>query len=237
MARLPRLVLPGIPHHITQRGNRREKTFFEDGDYALYLDLLAQGCERAGVEVWSYCLMPNHVHIIAVPSDEDGLRRAFRFVHRHYTGYVNARLRVTGHLWQGRFSSVAMDEPHLFAALRYVALNPVRARLVARAQDWAWSSTRAHLAGADDHVVTVAPTLARVGDFAAFLGEEFDEALSYAALRKAESVGRPIGSAQWLKEMEARSGKVLAPGKRGPKGKAVPGPRKRLESRLPARRN
>jgi REP-associated tyrosine transposase len=193
MSRLPRVVLPGIPHHVTQRGNRRERTFFEDGDYALYLDLLADAAERARVEIWSYCLMPNHVHLIAVPGDEDGLRRCFRFVHRHYTGYINARLRVTGHLWQGRFSSVAMDEVHFVTALRYVALNPVRARLVERAQEWRWSSAAAHLSGKDDHVVKVAPALERVGDFAAFLGGSFDEALSYAALRKAESVGRPVG--------------------------------------------
>ena len=145
--------------------------------------------------------MPNHVHAIATPSDPDGLRRTFRYVHRHYTGYINARLRVTGHLWQGRFSSVAMDEPHFVTALRYVALNPVRARLVARAEDWAWSSTRALIAGEDDHVVTVAPALERVGDFAAFLDEAFDDALTYSALRKAESVGRPVGSREWLAEM------------------------------------
>jgi putative transposase len=160
--------------------------------------------------------MPNHVHVVAVPSDPDGLRRTFRYVHRHYTGYVNARLRVTGHLWQGRFSSVAMDEPHFVAALRYVALNPVRARLVERAEDWRWSSTRALIAAQDDHVVKVAPALERVGDFEAFLGEEFDEALTYAALRKAESVGRPVGSKLWLAEMEERTGLKLAPAKRGP---------------------
>ena len=216
MARLPRLVLPGIPHHITQRGNRRERTFFEDGDYELYLDLLAEAAARSHVEIWSYCLMPNHVHIVAVPADEDGLRRTFRYVHRHYTGYINARLRVTGHLWQGRFSSVAMDEPHLVTALRYVALNPVRAKLVARPEDWPWSSTRAHLAAADDGVVAVGPALERVGDFATFLGEDFDEALTYAALRKAESVGRPVGSAEWLEDMGQRTGKALAPRKRGP---------------------
>ena len=217
MARLPRIVLPGIPHHVTQRGNRREQTFFEDGDYELYLDLLAEACGRAQVEIWGYCLMPNHVHVIAVPQDADGLSRAFRYVHRHYTGYVNARQRWTGHLWQGRFSSVAMDEPHFVTALRYVSLNPVRARLVERADEWCWSSVRAHLAGEDDDVVRVAPALERVGDFATFLGEEFDEALSYAALRKAESVGRPVGSPEWLAEMEERTGRALAPGKRGPK--------------------
>lgn len=221
MARLPRIVIPGIPHHVTQRGNRRERTFFEDGDYALYLDLLADAGRRWGVAIWSYCLMPNHVHIIAVPSDEDGLSRTFRHVHRHYTGYINARLRVTGHLWQGRFSSVAMDEQHLVAAFRYVALNPVRARLAARADDWQWSSARAHYAGRDDHVVRVAPALERVGDFKAFLAEDFDEAFSYAAIRKAETLGRPVGSAAWLEDMARNTGLPIIPGKRGPKAKVI----------------
>jgi putative transposase len=216
MARLPRVVIPGIPHHITQRGNGRGQTFFEDADYALYLDLLAEACGRAHTEVWAYCLMPNHVHIVLTPSDPDGLRRTFGELHRRYTGYINARRRATGHLWQGRFGSVAMDEAHFVTALRYVALNPVRARLVERADSWAWSSTRALIAGEDDDVVTVAPALERVGDFAAFLGEDFDEALSYAALRKAESVGRPVGSKEWLVEMEERTGLMLAPQKRGP---------------------
>lgn len=211
MARLPRVVIPGVPHHVTQRGNGRQRTFFEDGDFALYLDLLADAAERARTEVWSYCLMPNHVHLVLVPSDEDGLRRTLGELHRRYTGYINARRRTTGHLWQGRFASVAMDEAHLFAALRYVALNPVRARLVQKADDWRWSSTRALIAGEDDHVVTVAPALERVGDFAAFLGEELDEALTYAALRKAESVGRPLGSREWLADMEAKTGLKLAP--------------------------
>lgn len=216
MARLARIVLPGVAHHVTQRGNRRERVFFEDGDYALYLDLLAEASERARVAIWGYSLMPNHVHIIAVPSDEDGLRRTFRYVHRHYTGYINARMRVTGHLWQGRFSSVAMDERHLVAALRYVALNPVRAKLSRRPEEWRWSSTAAHMAGKGDRFVDVAPALGRVGDFATFLEKGVDEAASYAGLRRAESVGRPVGSAQWLADMEDRTGLTLAPRKRGP---------------------
>lgn len=215
------MVLSGVPHHVMQRGNRREGTFFEDGDYALYLDLLADASGRYGVEIWSYCLKPNHVHIIAVPRDTDGLSQTFRHVHRHYTGYVNARKRVTGHLWQGRFSSVAMDEQHLHAALRYVALNPVRARLVTRAEDWRWSSVQAHYAGRDDCVVSVAPALERVGDFKAFLGEDFDEAFTYAALRKAETIGRPVGSAAWLEDMARKTGLPLLPRKRGPKPKSI----------------
>lgn len=217
MSRLPRFVLPGVPHHVTQRGNRRERTFFEDGDYALYLDLLADAARRSSTEIWSYCLMPNHVHIIVVPRDEDGLRRTFGDLHRRYTGYINARMRTKGHLWQGRFSSVAMDEAHVVAALRYVALNPVRARLTRRATDWKWSSSRALCEGADDGVVTVAPARNRVGDFTAFLDEAFDEAFTHAALRKAESIGRLISSAQWLEDMETKTGLKVKPNKRGPK--------------------
>lgn len=164
--------------------------------------------------------MPNHVHVVLVPSDQDGLWRTFGDLHRRYTGFINARSRATGHLGQGRYGSVAMDEPHFVAALRYIALYPVRARLVARAEDWPWSSTRPLLAEQDDHVVTAAPALKRVGNFASFLGEPFDEALTYAALRKAESVGRPAGSPEWLADMEQQLGRQLAPQKRGPKGRA-----------------
>ena len=219
MARLARIVVPGLPHHVTQRGNRREKTFFEDADYGLYLDMLVHSSARAHTEVWAYCLMPNHVHIILAPRDADGLRRTFADLHRRYTGYVNARTQTTGHLWQGRFGSVVMDEAHLVNAVRYVTLNPVRARLVERAVDWPWSSARAHLSGKDDAVVKVAPVLERVGDFGSFLDEPFDQPAAYGALRRAETVGRPLGDADWLEQLERRTGRVLAPAKRGPKPK------------------
>ena len=129
MARIARFVVPGLPHHVTQRGNRRERVFFSDDDYRLYQDLLREACDKAGVSVWAYCLMPNHVHLILTPTTADGLARALGKAHRRYSAFVNARLRVTGHLFQSRFGSVAMDEDHLMAAARYVALNPVRARL------------------------------------------------------------------------------------------------------------
>ena len=135
MSLLARFVIPGVPHHVTQRGNRRERAFLEEGDYALYLDLLDNAAERAQAEIWSYCLMPDHVHITIVPSNEDGRWRASRRVHRDYTGVVNTRTRVTGHLWQGRYGYVAMDEPHFANALRYVALIPARARLAERPED------------------------------------------------------------------------------------------------------
>ncbi|MDF2371371.1 MAG: transposase [Rhizobiaceae bacterium] len=159
--------------------------------------------------------MPNHVHIILVPSEADGLRRTFADLHRRYTGYVNARARTTGHLWQGCYGSV--DETHLFHAIRYVTLNPVRAGLVKRAEDWAWSSARAHLAGDDNGFVKVAPVLERVGDFAQFLGKPFDEDAAYAPLRRAETIGRPFGDTDWLKRLEKQTGRVLMAQKRGRK--------------------
>src|SRR3954470_16037231 len=220
MARLPRLVLPGYPYHVTQRGNRRQQTFFEDSDYALYRDLLAEAAERAGAEIWCYCLMPNHVHVIVVPSDEDGLRRTFADAHRRYTSFINARHRWTGHLWQGRFGAVVMDEAHLAHAMRYVSLNPVRARLAGRPDEWAWSSVRAHLAGEDDELVKVAPALERYGDFAAFLGDAADLD-AWRALRRSESSGRPLGDPHWLARLEARTGRILAPQKRGPKPRVL----------------
>ena len=134
MARLARIIVPGLPHHVTQRGNRRQALFVEAGDYALYRDLLAERCQANAVACWAYCLMPNHAHLILTPQDASGLALALSRAHRLYAGYVNARARQTGHLFQGRFGSLAMDEDHLMAAARYVALNPVRARLVARAR-------------------------------------------------------------------------------------------------------
>ena len=219
MARLPRLVIPGYPHHVTQRGNRREQTFFEDADYELYSSLLSEAARKADAEVWCYCLMPNHVHIIIVPSDKDGLRRTFADAHRRYTGYVNARMRVTGHLWQGRFGSVVMDEEHLAHAVRYVSMNPVRAGLVERVEDWQWSSVRSHLSEQDDELVTVAPILDRYGDFATFLAQETTSSDAFKRLRQSETTGRPLGSDTWIEKISALTGRALKAKKRGPKRK------------------
>ncbi|WP_369720638.1 transposase [Bradyrhizobium sp. LLZ17] len=216
MARLARVVIPGHPHHVTQRGNGRARTFFDDSDYALYRDLLAASCHTAGVEVWAWCLMPNHVHLILVPSDADGLRRALAPVHRRYAGIIHARRKRTGHFWQGRFGCVAMDEAHLAAALRYVSLNPVRARLVERARDWRWSSVRAHIGGRDDGITAIAPIRERYPDFSHFLSEE-SEAGMIAQLRGAETIGRPVGNPKFLDMIERKTKRVLKPAKRGPK--------------------
>ena len=209
MARLARIVAPGCPHHVTARGNRREPIFFEDGDQNVYCDLLAEQMHKAEVEVWAYCLMPNHVHLILCPADEHELGRALGAAHRRWANYVNARGRWRGHLFDGRFASVVMDERHLISAVRYVSLNPVRARLAPRAEDWAWSSVRAHLKGKDDGLVTVRPVLDRVERFAELLHPEADDP-AFALLRAAESTGRPLANADFIADLERRLGRPIA---------------------------
>ena len=214
MARLARMVVAGLPHHVTQRGNRREPIFFEDGDQDIYRDLLAEQTRKAGVEVWAYCLMPNHVHLILSPTRADGLGLAVGEAHRRYTNFINARGRWTGHLFQSRFASVAMDDMHLLAAVSYVSLNPVRAGLTQHAADWPWSSVRAHLTEKDDGLVMVRPVLDRVSCFSDLLLEDRDEA--FAALRRAEGTGGPIGTAEFVTGLERVLGRRIARRAPGP---------------------
>jgi len=217
MARIARVVAPGVPHHITQRGNRRQQTFFCDEDYEAYLDLMAEWCGKLGVEVWAYCLMPNHVHLVAVPPSEDALRRAVGEAHRRYTRRVNFREGWRGHLWQGRFASFPMDDAHLGIAASYVELNPVRARRVRAPWRYRWSSAAAHVAGKDDRLVRVAPLLEMCGEWREFLAEGLSPEEA-ETLRRHERTGRPLGNERFVARLERVLDRVLRPRKRGPKG-------------------
>ncbi len=166
--------------------------------------------------------MPNHVHLVAVPASAEGLRLGIGEAHRRYTRRVNFREGWRGHLWQGRFASFVMDQPHLMSAVGYVERNPVRARLVGRPEDWAWSSTAAHLAGTDDGVVTVAPMLKLVSNWNRYLSDPDDEEVN-AKFRRHEATGRPMGSDSFLARLEALVGRLLRPQKRGPKPKKMDG--------------
>jgi putative transposase len=205
-----------MPHHITQRGNRRQTTFFCEEDYAAYLELMSQWCAQEGVQVWAYCLMPNHVHLIAVPETEDGLRRAIGEAHRRYTRRVNFRQRWRGHLWQGRFASFVMDESYLLAAARYVELNPVRAGLVVAPGEYRWSSARAHLKGKDEGLVKVAPLLAMAGKWRQLLTSAVSEE-ELRRFREHERTGRVLGDEAFQERLEKELGRVLRRQKPGPK--------------------
>lgn len=214
------MVVPGVPHHVTQRGNRRQKTFFNDADYRLYKSLMAEWCRRHCVDVWAYCLMPNHIHLIAVPSSEEGLRMAIGEAHRRYTQHVNRREGWTGHLWQGRFASFPMDQRYLLSASRYVELNPVRAGLVASPEDYPWSSTTPHLMDQDDGLVKASPLLSLVEDWWKFISEGLSDE-DTDKLRKHQRTGRPLGNDRFIKQLESTTQRMLQPRKPGRKTEAA----------------
>lgn len=224
MPRIARLVVPDIPHHVTQRGNRRQRVFFSAGDGRLYLRLLKEGCEKAGTRVWAWCLMPNHVHLILVPAHEDGLRAALAEPHRRYAATVNRRSDWKGHLWQERFASFPMDEAWLIACARYVELNPVRAGLVRRPEDWRWSSASAHLGLARDSLAESGALLERIPDWRTLLEGGLDES-SLEAIRSRERTGYALGGAAFLNALESRLGRAVGP---APRGRPWPGAAKAL---------
>lgn len=216
MARMARVVVPNYPHHVTQRGNRRQKTFFCEDDYRYYIDLMSEFSTQSGTEVWAYCLMPNHVHLVMVPGEEDSLRATLGEAHRRYTRHINFREGWRGHLWQERFHSFAMDEEYLFSTVRYVERNPVAARLCAHPEEWKWSSARAHLKGEDDELVRVKPMLDRIGRWCDYLSGAAkcdDEDLIDLHTR----TGRPLGCADFVHKLEVITGKELAPKRAGRK--------------------
>jgi putative transposase len=218
MPRLARVVAAGCPHHITQRGNRRQETFLREEDYPAYLSLMAEWCQRCDVRIWAYCLMPNHVHLIVVPATPEGMCRAVGEAHRRYTCRVNLREGWRGHLWQGRFASFVMDEPYLILAARYVERNPVEAGLVTRAEDWPWSSAAAHVTGRRD-AVAEGQWLADLTAgwqirWADYLREDPEAALADAIARH-ERTGRPLGGKPFVQKLESLLGRTLLPKKGG----------------------
>lgn len=215
MPRIARVVVPGIPHHVTQRGNRRQKVFFRESDYLAYKTILARYCRREEVGIWAYCLMPNHVHLVLVPQNRDGLRRSIAETHRRYTSIINIREGWTGYLWQGRFGSYPMDEEHLYRAIRYIELNPVSAGMCRQPEDWKWSSTRAHLENRSDGLVDPAPMLKRQSDWLSYLSAGTTSEDAEVIARHCRT-GRPVGSKPFLESLEAVTGRKLVPSKPGP---------------------
>ena len=218
MARIPRVELVGFPHHVTQRGNRRLQTFYSSSDYRAYLRLMTDAKQNAAVHVWAYCLMPNHVHYVVVPTVEGGLARLMQHPHRRYAWRVNQRMQWQGHLWQSRFYSCPMDEEHLMAVVRYIELNPVRAGLCSDPREWRWSSVHAHCDGEDDGLVDVEPMLERVSDWRVYLSEASPVAL-IETIRDNVMSGRPAGNEGFVSMAEKRAGRRLRRRKPGPASK------------------
>jgi len=212
MGRIARVVVPGIPHHITQRGNARQVVFDHARDRRVYLELLRYYAEKYRLQIWAWCLMSNHVHLLAVPETADSMKRTLARTHHDYACYRNAQLATCGHLWQSRYYSCPVDEPGIWTVMAYIERNPVRAGLVQLAEEYAWSSARAHIIGRDQEDLV---------DFSAWreaytaerwratlrLGIE-EEALQ-ERLRLATLTGRPFGSDQFIDQLELTSNRRL----------------------------
>ena len=218
MPRRPRAVVPEIPHHITQRGNRRAQVFFSDDDRRVYLAWLREYAEAAGVDLLAYCLMPNHIHLIASPQEADGLQRLLRPLHARYAQHINRRFDWSGHLWQGRFFSATLDEPYFWSAVRYVERNPVRAGMTRRAEDYRWSSAQAHCGLRRDSILSTRPRwgvlIAEMRDWARWL--EVDEpADRLETLRTRTEQGLPCGSGPFVRKLSSLAGQALQSRPRG----------------------
>ena len=215
MPRRARIVIPDCPHHVTQRGNRREEVFFTDADRQRYLALLNTYADTHGLAIHAYCLMSNHIHLVATPRTEASLAGALRPVFLRYAQHVNWAQQLSGRLWQGRFFSCPLDERHFWEAVRYVERNPVRARVVRKAERYPWSSAAAHCGLRADPLLADAEELTRrVGDWSAWLREGEDEVM-VSSIRRSTRTGRPAGSDRFIARLERLLGRALRPKKGG----------------------
>jgi putative transposase len=214
MARTARVVIAGLPHHVTQRGNRRQQVFFSGEDRLAYLQVLKEESDKWGLKIWAYCLMSNHVHLIVVPSAIESLAKSIGETHKRYTRMVNFREKWRGYLWQGRFSSFVLDEKYLYAAVRYVERNPIRAKLVDKAEEYQWSSAKSHVLKKEDTVLSSFYLIEEIKDWGEYLTVE-ESKNNLKLMRKHGITGRPLGSKEFIENWSVRLGKDLRPKKLG----------------------
>jgi putative transposase len=215
MPSLPRITVPEFPYHVIQRGNRKQVVFFKPEDKDNYLEILYLNCKLFKLEIWAYCLMDNHVHLIACPKTEKSLTLAIGETHKLYTRMINSRKGWKGFLWQGRFKSTIMDEKYLYSALRYVETNPVRAGITKSPGDYSWSSAAAHLYGKPNKILTHFYLEEEIEDWREYLGQK-EGNQNLDLIRQNTYTGRPLGSIDFLMQLEEMSGQILIPRKPGP---------------------
>jgi putative transposase len=192
MPRAARIIIPGVAHHVTQRGNRQQTIFFSDDDRRAYITILAAALKRSNTRCLAWCLMDNHIHLMLVPEHSDGLRATLSSTHTKYAQRINQREQMTGHLFQGRYASFAMDDRHMMVAARYIENNPVTAGIVKTAEDWRWSSARAHIDQRDDGLTDWHAIGQHVPNWRAMLAEGLEAgALVELHLKTGQPLGKP----------------------------------------------
>jgi putative transposase len=221
MARLARVLIPDCPHHITHRGNRCENVFFDPRDRDQYASWLSLYADKFHLRILAYCMMDNHIHLVAVPENADSLAKTIGNTHRRYSRWINVSRSMSGHLWENRYFSTPLDERHAMAAVKYVELNPVRAGLVSRAEDWPWSSARSHVWRIPDQLLAGKYPFhdkSAVKDWSSWLAGGLDDGM-VKLIRKNTCSGRPTGTEEFVKYLEKKTGRNLTPDKVGRKGK------------------
>ncbi len=216
MAKFARIVIPGCPHHIIKRGNRRQIVFFSDNDKKTYYELLKRETAKAGIAVWTYCLMDNHVHLIAVPEKENSLAKGIGSAARNYSLLINIRNDWEGHLWQHRFDSYPLGETHVYSAVRYIERNPVRAGIVERAEDYYWSSARSHVLKEKDGLLSDFYLISEISDWTSYLREETSES-DRNLFESHARTGRPLGNDEFIDRLEKMTGRSTKKERPGPK--------------------
>ena len=217
MVRIARVVMPGWPHHVTQRGNRRQTVFFNDHDREVYLELLAKYKRIYNLELIGYSLMDNHTHHIPVPGFDTSLSKGIGRTNNDYSRWLNVQCNWTGHLWQARFYSCPVEIVSLADVLAYVELNPVRAGLVEKPEEWKWSSARAHLTGVDETGLLDMDwwqSHFTPDSWADYLKKKLDDRKMLRRIRTATQTGRPFASEEGLRQIEVFLGRSLQPRKR-----------------------
>ena len=212
MPRIARIIVPGYPHHVTQRGNNRATVFFDDDDRWFYLRILNDYTKKYAVDIWAYCLMSNHVHLLAVPETESGLARGIGLTNQVYTQYLNRKRAQSGRIWQNRFfSCVVENEQYLWAVARYIECNPLSAGLAEHPEEYPWSSARAHVDGTADTILGQSTWLPPSQREAYALFVRAAQNADDDAIRKATRTGRPLGSEHFIDKLEIELNQNLRP--------------------------
>ena len=220
MPRIARVVIPGYPHHVSQKGNYAQRVFFNDSDREVYLKLLQKYFTKYQVGMIGYVLMSNHTHMVLIPAHTNSLAKGVGLLHNDFSRWQLIQQNMKGHLWQSRFYSTPMDEDHFWKALRYIELNPVRAGLVQNAWEWPWSSARAHVTGIDVTGLLQMDLWSKKfnkDQWKKFLEEGLRADKEIERIRTSTRTGRPLGSKDFIGELEKKTGRKLSLLKRGPK--------------------
>lgn len=223
MPRKPRFFVAGVANHVIQRGNNKEAVFFEDEDYQTYLHYLYEAAQSSGVKIHAYVLMTNHIHILATADTSQGISLMMQKTGRFYVPYINFKYQRSGTLWEGRFKSSLVDNDfYVLACMRYIEMNPVRARMVETPQDYKWSSYGANALSLHDRLVEphesyLGLSLKKKVRYKKYIGlfsEHLDEKV-LTSIRNCAQTGTPLGGSQFIQQIEEKLQVKVGYAKRG----------------------